>query len=238
MIEAKENLIRSDRRIVAVSKWKNQSSVYHLKGIYSKNRTGYEKGYRNFFNELANTLTVAQAADCLNWKLSSSNYLTLQIYPSSEFYFSISDSRDERENIFRAVIRRAMTRLIREISLPLNWVAAVNASSPFMVGTVVISKVIFDDKTRKSKVVKHYFPRSFFERNEPTAENVNHIESAIAESFFECAALTEDFESRIDRLIEISRRYNFKLPVRYYAFRYLDGAGNLMTELERTSRKL
>ncbi len=51
--------------------------------------------------------------------------------------------------------------------------------------------------------------------------------------FFECAAQDKNFENRIDDLIEVSRRYKFQLPVNYYAFRYLDDEGNLITERER-----
>ncbi len=59
------------------------------------------------------------------------------------------------------------------------------------------------------------------------------MENTIAKAFFECAAQCEDFEKRIDRFIELSRKFNFELPLSYYPHRYLDEEGNLMTEMEK-----
>ncbi len=82
-------------------------------------------------------------------------------------------------------------------------------------------------------MIEKCFPSSFFKRDAPTAENINLIEKTIAKAFFDCAVHNENFEYQIDRMIEISRKYKFELPLSYYAFRYLDDEGNLITEGEK-----
>jgi hypothetical protein len=234
MFEVQDNLARSNKRIVAVSKWRNPPTVHHLKDIYYRNWVGYDRGYRNFFNENLDVMGVAQAQKHLDWKLAANNgYSTLCIYPSSDFYFCFRESRAEKESIFRDAIRQSMIHLTNEVNFSLDWVAAVNASCCFMVGIVVISEVGFDAEIGQIRFLKNCFPKSFFERNKPTAENTNYIENTIAKAFFERAAQAENFEMRIDNLIEISRKYKFELPLSYYAFRYLDDEGNLITEREK-----
>ncbi len=262
MFHFQSDLIHSDSRIVAVSKWRNPCRDYHLRYIYYATEAGYDKGFRNFFNESLDVMTVAQAQKHLNWEMpkrvkkrkryatrkhslnhsfdelpaSLNKYLTLCVYPSSDFYYCSGKSQNERELAFLNAVRQSMIQLIAETELPLNWVAAVNASSIYMRAMIVVSKKIFDSEKREFTILdkKHKcFPPSFFSREKPTAENTNHIEETIAKAFFDCAAQTEDFENRIDKLIEISRKYKFELPLNYYAFRYLDDKGNLITEREK-----
>lgn len=250
--------IYSNTRIVAVSRWKNSCSDYYLSTIYYQSCAGYDTGYRNFFNENLDVMTVAPARKHLNWKApkkkikryyitrkqrmagyseeapeARNKYLSLRIYPSNKFYYAIGNSRQERESVFRDAIRQSMIQLSDETKTPLKWVAAVNASEPAMVGVIIMPKTVFDGETKQSVEVKDCFPPSCFIREKPTEENTNHIERMIATALFDCAAQTEDFENRIDYLIEISRKYKFKLPLNYYALRYLDAEGNLITEREK-----
>lgn len=216
MSEIQDSLFRSEKRIIAVSWWKDSSSVSHLENISYKNWNGCGRGYGRFLNETASKMTPSKAKDCLNWKISSKN-LTLQIYPSNDFYYCFNESSEEREFLFRAAIRRAMIQMKDEINLPLNWVAAVSASYPMM-ATIVISKII-PNKKQKFKEVDKCFPASFFRRDKSAIQNLNYIEYSVAKAFFECAGQTIKFQSRIDDLIRIARKYDFDLPVGYYAFR-------------------
>lgn len=257
------DLVYTETRIVTVSKWRKRNSDYHLRCVYYSNEVGKDKGFHNFFNESLDVMDYPQAAEHLNWKApkkkikrpyitrkqrmagyfeeapeAQNKYLSLRVYPVSKFYYAVGNSRQERESVFRDAIRQSMIRLITETKIPLKWVAAVNASASHMVGVIIIPKTIFDGETGQSVVVKDCFPKPFFKRDKTTPENINHIEKEIAKALFDCAALDEKFENRIDDLIEISRKYKFELPVSYYALRYLDGEGNLITERERRSLEL
>jgi hypothetical protein len=252
------NLVYAESRIITVSRWRKRNSDYHLRCVYYINEVGNDKGFHNFFNENLDVMDYPQARKYLNWKApkeikrpyitrkqrmagyteeaheAQNKYLSLRVYPSSKFYYAVGNSQQERESVFRDAIRQSMIRLITETKIPLKWVAAVNASASYMVGIIIIPKTIFDGETNQSVVVKNCFPPSFFSRGKPTAaENTNHIEKMIATALFDCAAQTKDFENRIDDLIEISRKYKFELPISYYALRYLDGEGNLITEREK-----
>ena len=161
-------------------------------------------------------------------------FYPLCVYPNSMFYWATGKSDLERKTDFRNVIRHSMIQLVAETEIPLNWVAAVRvAKSSEMVAMIVVSKKIFDMEMGEFILLKECFPFVFYDRAKSIYDGLNHIEFTIAKSFFECAAQSENFESRVDDLIKISRKYKFELPLSYYAFRYLDAEGNLMTAHEK-----
>ena len=165
---------------------------------------------------------------------SINKYSTLCIYPNSEFYWCIGRSNVERKNAFRDVIRHSMNQLVSETGLPLKWVAAVQAdSSSKMIAMIVTTKKIPDPETGQFRMLKKCFPPSFLDRKLLSAKDMGYAESIIARAFFECAVQSANFEKCIDNFIELSRKYNFELPLNYYPYRYLDEAGNLMTEAEK-----
>lgn len=222
MLEIQENLRFSDSRIVAVSSHPKFVSGNHLHYIYYSYPIYARKGFRNFFNVNSNVMTCAKAQKYLDWSRTSFNrnkILTLHIFPSRPLLNCFGKSEAERGEVFQSVIREAVKRLLVEANLFLKWIAAVDASRYQPRGIVVIPKTVFDVETRQFKTVKNCFPRPFLERNEPKSENTNFVEKIFAQTFFDIAAQDENFENRIDDLIEVSRRYKFQLPVNYYAFR-------------------
>jgi hypothetical protein len=236
MFEVQDNLRFSNKRIVAVSNHYKRLPDSHLQYLYYQYPTRKEKGFRNFFNVDSDKVTCAEARKYLIWLNNTFlkyRVLKLYVFPSCSLFNCFGSSEVERESAFQNVIRQSVERLLTEAKLSLRWIAAVDANRFEPFGVVVLSREIFDVETSEFYAVKNCFPKSFLERDEPKSENINFIEKTFAQAFFESAARNENFENRIDDLIEVSRKYKFELPLSYYAFRYLDDEGNLITEREK-----
>jgi hypothetical protein len=181
-------------------------------------------------------MTCAEARKHLfftNSPFTRHKILKLFIFPSRSLFNCFKNLKIERELAVQNVIRKSVERLLIETKSPLRWVAAVD-SSPFQpFGMVILLREIFNVETLQFQIVKNCLPQSFLERDEPKVENINIIEKIFAQTFFECAEQDENFENLIDDFIYISRKYKFELPLSYYAFRYLDDEGNLITKHEK-----
>lgn len=236
MFEAQGNLRFSNKRIVAVSSRYKHLSDSHLQSLYYRYPARKGKGFRNFFNSESDKIACTEARKHLIWlrnTLLKYRVLKLFVFPSCSLFNCFGEAETERETAFQNVIRASVERLLNEAKLPLRWIAAVDADRFEPFGVIILSREIFDLEASEFYTVKNCFPKSFFERDEPKSENINFIEKTFAQTFFESAAQNENFENRIDDLIEVSRKYGFELPLSYYAFRYLDAEGNLITERER-----
>lgn len=236
MFEVQDNLRFSNKRIVAVSKHYKFLTDSHLQSLYYRYPIRKGKGFRNFFNVNSDKVTCAEARKHLIWLNNTSikyRILKLFVFPSYSLFNCFGNLETERESVFQNVIRESVERLLTEAKLPLRWIAAVDANQFEPFGIVILSREIFDVETSEFYTVKNCFPKYFLERDEPKSENINFIEKTFAQTFFECAAQNENFENRIDDLIKVSRKYKFELPLSYYAFRYLDDEGHLITEREK-----
>ncbi len=240
MLETQGNFLFADHRIIIVTAHLRIATKSNLDFIYYRYSNYAKNGFRNFFNLHSDKMTCTEARKFLEWDniyFNRTKILTLHFFPSHPLLNCFGSSEEEREKVFRNIIRETVERLMTEAKLSLNWVAAVDVNSYEPRGIVVMHKMIFDAKKSKFKVLKHCFPKSFLVHDEPRAKTLNFMEKTFTEIFFDRAAQGEDFENRIDDLILISRKYKVKLPLSYYAFRYLDSKGNLITECEKRSGK-